>query len=72
MRLQRNIEKSWKIYYSCKRAMQRKIKMQSIQKYNLHIKKNHYIFGGVFLSEILGISRCRGLICVTKKTLRLT
>ncbi len=46
MRLQRNIEKSWKIYYSCKRAMQRKIKMQSIQKYNLHIKKNHYIFGG--------------------------
>ena len=35
MRLQRNIEKSWKIYYSCKRAMQRKIKMQSIQKYNL-------------------------------------
>lgn len=50
MRLQRNIEKSWKIYYSCKRAMQRKIKMQSIQKYNLHIKKNHYIFGGGYFS----------------------
>lgn len=54
MRLQRNIEKSWKIYYSCKRAMQRKIKMQSIQKYNLHIKKNHYIFGGYFSLRFWG------------------
>ena len=43
--------------------------MQSLQKYNLHIKKNHYIFGGYFPLRFLGSLVVEVLFALQKRHL---